>query len=217
MRVQKVQNTNFQSRNKTIRFADDIARRVNTCYPRISPTKLLCLNSSTEYETFMENLVIETVCGMRFFKEELYDNAESFYDKIKALILPVKHYKIGNCGESAQLSAIVARINGIKNCHITNLFNSEGKDFDHAVLYVNDKQPYIIDAWLGIADYVPNMLNRYKNEYNYCFYVKPEEEVTFSTLTDDEYTDFLKDNFSRKQINKLKKIYPDTFIKRGYV
>ncbi len=36
MQVNTPHNINFQSKNKTIRFADDIARHVNKCYPRIS-------------------------------------------------------------------------------------------------------------------------------------------------------------------------------------
>ena len=154
---------------------------------------------------------------MRFTKGEMYDNSESFIEKIKAFLKPVKQYKIGNCGESAQLAAITAKINGIKDCHIAHLIKSDGEDLDHAVLFVNDKKPYIIDSWLGIADYVPNILDRYKNEYYYDFYIKPDENLTFGTFIDDEFTYFLKDNFSRKQINKLKKIYPELYIKRGYV
>ena len=100
--------------------------------------------------------------------------------KIKALIKPVERYRLGNCGESAQLAAITAKINGIKDCHITHLYSANGEDIDHAVLYVNDKKPYIIDAWLGFADYVPNILNRYKNEYNDNFYIEPDEKITLS-------------------------------------
>lgn len=217
MRVNPIDNTPFQSRNKTIRFADDIARRVNKCYPRISASKLICFENSLYYNNYIDNLAFIIRHGMRFMKDEMYDNSESFYEKIKALIKPVERYRLGNCGESAQLAAITAKINGIKNCHITHLYSASGEDIDHAVLYVNDKKPYIIDAWLGFADYVPNILSRYKNEYNYNFYIEQDEKITFCSKIDDEYTDFLKDDFTRKQTNKLRKIYPNLFIKRGYV
>lgn len=217
MQIHPLNNTTFKSRNKTIRFADDIARRVNQCYPRISPTKVLSFKNANKFKKFLEDITSITNNSLRFFKGEMYDCTESFYDKIKAFTSPVKHYKLGNCGESAQLAAIVAKTNGIKDCHLAHLCDANGEDLDHAVLFVNDKKPYIIDSWLGIADYVPNMINRYKNEYYDIFELEKDDAITFASFSDDEYTDFLKNDFSRKQINKLKKIYPNLFIKRGYI
>ena len=113
--------------------------------------------------------------------------------KILAFIKPIKKYKLGNCGESAQLAAIVAKINGIKDCHIAQICNHEAKDLDHSVLFVNDKKPYIIDCWLGFADYAPNALNKYKTLYNKIFKLKDNNQLTFYTNINDEYTDFLKE------------------------
>ena len=218
MDVQRTDNTLFQSRNQTIRFADDIARRVNTCYPRISPSKIIELNSSVFFPVFMDRIVTKVLKPMRFIKNEMYEETDSFYQKIRAFTEPVKQFKVGNCGESAQLAAIVAKINGLKDCHITHLCKMDGEDLDHAILFVNDSQkPYIIDPWLGIADYAKNILNRYRNEYRYELGIKNNDKVTLVSKTDDEYTDFLKNDFSRKQINKLRKMYPNLFIKRGYV
>lgn len=217
MEIKKINNTTFQSRNNTIRFADDIARRVNNCYPRISSSKVIYKKAAIKFPEFCEEIILRTNNCMRFFKDKLYDTSNSFYDKIDAFIEPIKNYAIGNCGESAQLAAITAKINGIKNCHIANLCKPDGNDIDHMVLFVNDEKPYIIDAWLGIADYVPNIISKYKNEYFDIIGLKPEDNISFSVLINDEYTDFFKNDFSRKQINKLKKIYPNLFIKRGHV
>ncbi len=221
MRITTTNNTNFCSRNQTIRFADDIARQVNKCYPRLSASKIESKSAASKFPDFVKSLIEMTNDGVRYFKDVLYDSSESFYDRIKAFTEPVKKYKLGNCGESAQLAAIAAKINGIKNCHIALLRsmeeNSQDKDLDHLVLFVNDKKPYIIDPWLGIADYVPNILSKYKYDYSKEFGIKQNEKATFCSMIDDEYTDFLKDDFSRKQINKLKKNYPELFIKRGYV
>ena len=95
--------------------------------------------------------------------------------------------------------------------------NDKGEDLDHVVLLVNDKKSYIIDSWLGFADYVPNAFNKYKNEYRHILNIEESESVILSSDIDNVYNDFLKNDFSRKQINKLKRIYPEMIIKRGYV
>ena len=217
MQISPVNNTNFQARNQTIRFADDIARHVNKCYPRISATKIASFESASCFPECLENLTKRIKESVRDERNNLYDDSYSFLDKIKSFIKPIKKNRVGNCAESAQLSTIAAKVNGIKDCHLAHLYNIKGEDFDHTVVFVNEEKPFIIDAWLGFADYVPKALERYKNEYNYIFEAKPEEKLTFLSYTDDEYTCFLKDNFTRSQINKIKKIFPEMFIRRGYV
>ena len=217
MQISPVNNTNFQARNQTIRFADDLARLVNRCYPRISLTKIASYKNASYFPELLEYLADKIKVFVRKERNELYDDSYSFLDKIKSFIKPVKKNKLGNCAESAHLSAIAAKVNGIKDCHLAHLYNTEGEDFDHTVVFVKGEKPYIIDAWLGFADYVPNTIERFKNEYNYIFKTKPDEQLTFVSYTDDEYTYFLKDNFTRSQINKLRRIYPEMFIKRGFV
>ncbi len=206
------ENTTFKSRNMDIRFADDIARKVNKCYPRISSSKLLCSKYSDKFLHFLENIILKTVYSMRFMKDELYENAASFYERINAFLEPVKKYKLGNCGESAQLAAIAAKINGIKDCPIAYVHDTHGNDMDHAVLFVNAEKPYIIDSWLGFADYVPNALSKYKSEYRYCFDIKDGDEISLASRIDDEYTDFFKNEFSSASVKKLKKMYPELLI-----
>ena len=205
-------NKTFQSKNNSIRFADDIARKVNKCYPRISSSRVLCYKNTNDFLPFLESIILKTVCGMRFMKDEMYENAHSFYGKIRAFIEPVKKYKLGNCGESAQLAAIAAKINGIKHCHIAHVYNPNGKDMDHAILFVNAKKPYIIDSWFGFADYVSKALNKYKSEYKHFFDIKDEDNISLVSKIDDEYTDFLRNEFPAKRVNKLKRMYPELCI-----
>ena len=47
--------------------------------------------------------------------------------------------------------------------------------------------------------------------------MKDNNQLTFYTNINDEYTDFLKDDFTRSQINKLRRIYSELYIKKGYV
>lgn len=217
----KIQNDNctlpnFQARGKTIRFADDIARRVNVCYPRISTSMIDDFVNVQTFRGFRKRL------GERInnFREEIsdsFDDADNFIGKIMAFIKPVKRYKLGNCGESAQLANIVAKVNGIKNCYIASLKTSSLRNLDHSVLYVeNNGKPYVIDSWLGFADYVPNAITRYKNEYKNHFFILKGDKLVFQKL-DNDYTDCLNQDFKRSQINKLKKIYPEQVIKKGYI
>ena len=217
MKVHKIDSTKFQSRNQTIRFADDIARHVNKCYPRISATNVNEFVNINAFRNLKKRLNTETKNNLRDEISDNYDAADNFTGKILAFLKPIKKYKFGNCGESAQLAAIVAKINGIKDCHIAQICNQEGKDIDHSVLFVNDKKPYIIDCWLGFADYAPNALNKYKTLYSKFFKLEDNNQLAFYTNINDEYTDFLKDDFTRSQTNKLKSIYPELYIKKGYV
>ena len=216
MQILPQTNINFQSRNKTIRFADDVARHVNKCYPRISSSLTDDFVNINAFRKFKKRINAETEHLLRADISEGFDESENFIGKILAFVKPVKKYKLGNCGEGAQLSAIVAKVNGLKDCHIASLVTKNGKDLDHSVLYVNDKKPYIIDAWLGFADFVPNALSKYKNEFEIHFDIKEGEKMTFKKLESD-YADFLNKDFTKTQINKIKKIFPEQFIKKGYV
>ncbi len=216
MQIHPLNNTNFQSRNSTIRFADDVARHVNKCYPRISSSLTDDFVNINAFRKFKKRINADTEYLLRTDISDEFADAENFIGKILAFVKPVKKYKLGNCGESAQLSAIVAKVNGLKDCYISSLVTKNGKDLDHSVLYVNDKKPYIIDAWLGFADFVPNALSKYKNEFEFHFDIKEGEKMTFKKLETD-YTDVLNKDFTKTQINKIKKIFPEQFIKRGYV
>ena len=216
MNIQRIDNTPFQSRNQTIRFADDIARHVNKCYPRISSSLVEDYINIRAFRKFQKRLNRNTDNLLRADISDCFDDADNFIGKILAFVKPVKKHKLGNCGESAQLSAIIARVNGLKNCYIASLLTTNGKNLDHSVLFVNDKKPYVIDAWLGFADYVENAFIRYNNEYRHHFDIKKGDQMTFNELKND-YTEVLNQDFSRTQINKIKKIFPEQFIRRGYV
>ena len=216
MQLNAPNNINFQSRNKTIRFADDIARHVNKCYPRISSSLTDDFVNIQCFRKFKKRLNRKTEDLLRYDISDAFDEADNFTGKILAFVKPVKKYKLGNCGEGAQLSAIVAKVNGLKDCYIASLKTKRGKDLDHSVLFVNNEKPYIIDAWLGFADYVPNACARYKNEFGHHFNIHEKDKLVFQELKSD-YTEVLNPNFSRTQINKIKKIFPEQLIKRGYI
>ena len=216
MEIKDFSNISFQSRNKTIRLADDIARHVNKCYPRVSPSMVDDFVNINCFRRLKRRLMDDINDKLRSDISDAFDDGDSFIKKIKAFVKPVKKYRLGNCGESAQLAAIATKINGLKNSYIASLKTTDNRDLDHSVLYVNDKKPYIIDAWLGFADYIPNAIQRYKNEFGRHFNIEDGDKMVFKKLETD-YTEFLNQDFSRSQINKLKNVFPEQYKRRGYV
>ena len=212
MKVNNVNSLSFQSRNQTIRFADDIARRVNVCFPRVSSSIFEDFNNANKYRNLMSRL-FDRINIMREYKLDLVYSAKSTISKIGALICPIRMYNCGNCRESAQLGAIAAKINGIKNCYLASIHTSDGTSLDHGVVYVDDKKPYIIDTWLGFADYVPNAIIRYKSEYLHHFDAENNTKIKFNKK-DGSYDYFLNKEFEQADLEKLRKYLSELVLKK---
>ncbi|MBE7713169.1 MAG: hypothetical protein E7Z87_05445 [Cyanobacteria bacterium SIG26] len=208
-------NTSFSARNPKIRFADDIARRVNKSFPRISST-LLETHKFAKRKRFKELIwnVSDQVTVMRNEKKDRIICAKKLVDYVKAYIQPIKKYHAGNCGESAELAAIIAQANGLKNVEKVYLVTERGKDMDHAVLLVNDvKTPYIIDAWLGFADTIPNAVVRYKGEFRHCFDGRMIKSKKLKFIPSDGKFDFIINRiFTNREIKYLLKTHKDIIL-----
>ena len=80
---------------------------------------------------------------------------------------------------------------------------------------IDDKKPYIIDSWLGFADYVPNAIQRYQKEFENFFDFR--QAKTQEMIVKEDYYNvltFLNENFSKKDIRDLKKIVPNLILKK---
>lgn len=211
MQLSVSDNVNFKSRNETIRFANDIVRKVKQNYPIISPTYVDCYDNMDSF--FPLHMRLHNKCGdMR--KETLnnFNNAKTPEEKILSFITPIRKYCIGNCGEFGLLSCLTAKINGLKNCYPAILKNEYLSNFDHAVLYVENKKPYIIDSWLGFADYVPNAKIRYKNEFcKYFDNLNQDNDILF-IKQDYAICNYLNSITSNEDIYKLKRLFPELII-----
>lgn len=212
MEVNSVNSFNFQSRNKTIRFADDIARRVNTCYPRVSSTIFEDFHNVGKFRNLMIEL-FNRINMMREYKSDLLYSAKGTLSKMCALIYPIKMFHCGNCRESAQLSVIAAKANGIKDCSLASIHTMDGRSLDHGVAYVDGKNPYIIDSWLGFADYVPNAITRYKSEYLHHFDIDRNTKIKFMKR-DGSYDYFLNTELEKDDLEKLRKFLPEIILKK---
>ncbi len=159
----------YSNVNSSIQFADHIARRVNNVYPRMSISKYETFSSSKNFTNLMLRLD-EDLNWIRYkFSDFSKDKKGNYLSQWKYLVDLIKKYKFGNCIESANLSEIAARVNGINDCQIATINaitkNKTSVSLDHAVLLVNGKKPYIIDTWLGFADTIPNAFYRFQHEF----------------------------------------------------
>lgn len=200
-------NPNFNSINREIRFADDIARQINKNYPRISSTRMDCLEHSEEFAQLIENLESKKEY-IRLLTNIKIKQVTKPIDKIKIFLNSIKNFKIGNCGESAELSLIAAKLNGIKDCSIRAVKHPDGYSYDHSVVYVqNGTKPYIIDSWLGFADYVPNTIKRFQKEFrnSFWFELMKDDRIVFQPNKISTIERFLK------PITQDKKLCPELF------
>lgn len=216
MEINNVNNTPFCSRNQTIRYADDICRKTNIAFPKISGSKISYSPNINKFKKLLKRVNKDIKKVLRKETKKLYIDSDNFLGEVIALIKPVKKHKLGNCAESSHLGTIIAKLNGIEDCHPVKLFSTTGDDLDHMVVFVNDKKPYIIDPWLGLADYVNNAISKYKNDYNDIFELEKNENITFASMIDDAYTDTLRRPFKRTFKNKLLKIFPKMRINKYY-
>ena len=180
-------NLTFLSRNKTIRYADNIARAVSKKFPMVSTTKYMGLNRSYLYESSLLNLDTKLTCARTDICKLLASNnsGKNSLATIDNLIKKVLQYKLGNCGEYSDVCMLLAYLNNIKKVSTASLITKSCEDLDHCVLYVeNGNKPYIIDAWLGFADYVPNAILKYKNLYSKYF---PFGKITDNNLQFKKY------------------------------
>lgn len=210
-------NSSFTARNPEIRFADDIVRKVNQEFPRLSNTKIQDFKNIDKCRNLLDNIQFN-IAEMRWAKSEAFENAKTFAEKLLALTTPIKKFKVGNCGESAQLAEIAARVNGIKDCFCVDVLGN-GKfgerSLDHAVLLVeNNGKPYIIDTWLGFADYLPEAVKRYQKEYrkHFDFNRCINEDIHFSNSLPYDPTRKVFDNIYSKK--ELRKLYPELIINK---
>jgi len=211
--TQLKQSQSFKSRNPHIRFADDIARKVNQAYPRISSTKYEGLKNSNLYASQIKKIYNE----IKEMREDMYMKllgaCGDYIAKSCALTCLVKSRHLGNCHESAILAEIAAKTNGLRNCFVAQLKPKTDKNtdtHDHAVLYVDSAiNPYIIDPWLGFADFVPRALERYQKDF--------AQHFDFEKFgTEEMYFDMLhpKNNADADLITHLKSRFPELIINK---
>ena len=203
-------STSFKSRNYEIRRADDIARTVSKRFPMLSSSKLSSLPNARLFQDAtnrLHNKLIKTrinsIKALNPYNFGVYPK-----DKILNFLTIMENDKLGNCSEMADLAMIFTYLRRIKDTCIADIKNTAEEYLDHVVLYVeNGKKPYVIDTWLGFADYLPNAIQRYKSEFSYIF---PFEKASSQKFMFNKYRhtcDARKalDKCTYDELNKIKK------------
>lgn len=217
MKVLSESHLNFTSRNRTIRLADDIVRKVNNEFPRVSPSNLddrECLrgNLHSVKSLSYKLSILRRQRKLRFF------NSYGFQNILKSVVDPIKTMKVGNCGESADLSYLAARANGLKNSYRADLVSPAGDCYDHAVVIVDEKgkNPYVIDAWLGFADYLPKAIERYQKDFRQHFdfekFKTDKIEIVRSEYKYQKVRDFYDREFTVEEVEMIRKMYPQMLL-----
>lgn len=212
--IKKYNKFNFKSRNAKIRLADDIARKVNKEFPRLSASKIDDFKHIKKYRKFQIEIWQKILSMRKDYKKKFY-SSHKFLSKIDSILIPIKQNKIGNCTESTYLSAIIAKANGIKNCYPATITNPHGHDFNHRVLFVNDKKPYIIDAWLGFADYLPQANIRYIKDFhnNFDFEKIKTKKMCFPKYK-TIFFEFMQKDFTPEETKTILLKYPNLKLER---
>lgn len=208
----------FTARNPSIRFADQIVRNVNSQYPTISCTfiegfKCIQNRKSARLLVRLSNLIN----SIRHVQTTAFKNAGTFEEKLYALINPIKRFRIGNCSELTELTTLSAKANGIENAQMRRLVTPKGDFYDHVVTYIDGEKPYIIDAWAGFADFVPNAVKRYQKDFQRHFNFKlfETEDIIFQEVPKNfNITEFLNKKFTNEELKTLKTNYPELVIKK---
>lgn len=208
--------SNFSAKNKTIRMADDLARKVANTFAYPSTSKMLKLKRMS-YEKYKE-LSAQT----KNFRKAMADNLENKhtdFSKINTAIKTIKEKHFANCLELSFITFLYAKCRGISGCGIKYLF-TKSEFLDHSVVYVSGKKPYIIDPWLGFADYVPKAIERYNSEFrkflgferkDYRKNIMFMDEMLVNSTLGELLNGIKTDDLPKNLIKKLQKHYPEFF------
>lgn len=215
MKISPLSNANFTSRNVTIRRAEDIARRANNAFPMQSNSKFKVMGGGWAKTLFAYQDLSEKIFLMREYIDEKTSEAPSLIDKFKIFASSVKKNKIGNCGEASRLTLLAAKLNGIRGVYEARLI-SDRKTLDHDVIFVNDEKPYVIDPWLGFADYEKNAICRWKNEYKKHFNFEDEDWKSLRVVCykDLGYPSEYDRELYPEEMGTLRKMYPELVMSK---
>lgn len=177
-------NPAFQARNPEIRIAEHILRNTNKEFPRLSVSRLNDFvqthkNRISTRQQDALNIIAGKLKAIRDFKPIPDKDPEKYL--LYTLYL-TKKFKLSNCADSANLAKAALAVNGIEAkrvaLHGYDTPNSS-TNFDRCLLIVNmakdailsdprtyGKKAYVVDAWNGFVDYVPNAFKRFEADYS---------------------------------------------------
>lgn len=218
----------FQRKSPELRFADEVMRRANQIFPRVSSSKLhnriIELSDTVEIQPKYVDFVNREIKKCRFLREfrPRWTNNSSEY--IKRVLADLKYYKLANCDESSTLGKIALALNGIPSIQAALCVYKDGvasKIVDHAFDLVHlkegsvlsdvkgfGKDSYVVDLWKDSVDYSSNAFQQYETEFPSDF-LPDIEDMSLSLGISLKY-DF---EISESTLNEIKQNYPELVIK----
>lgn len=215
MQINRIDNAKFTARKATIRRADDIARLAKNAFPMISSSKIDTFKNVSHFKSFLLKISQE-LNEERYLRSDKINSYGTFVGRVFVLLESLKRKKLGNCAEHAEVALLAAKLNGVKNTFLASLITPDKEPLDHAVILVEDKKPYVIDSWLGFADYLPEAKKRWQKEYNHMFDFKElrTEKINVIKRRETLYDSFLEADFLKSDEEVLKEIYPELILNK---
>jgi len=173
---------NFKSKNPTIKKADKALRIIHSKFPVASPSKFAkfsTLKSNPQYKSIVERMAtIVTLIRMKILPSEANDSPTVFYKKF---LDTLNKHNIGNCGELVKLVNFILGLNGIKAekanlCpsslnHCVSIIPLKENALNNIAFEITPlskmKDILVVDPWLDIVDYAPNVATLFKNHPSY--------------------------------------------------
>ncbi len=217
---------NFMSRNPSVRTADRICRMVKTEFPSISTSMVgMKVKNDTKYSKFHK---LDFNLGHAIWKrvrDKVAPIKSDVIARYKKLAELVKAERLANCDELTRLAALICAANGIKSqpLHVKHgpVDTLNPDSCGHVALAVfpegemrigarmsDMKDAIIIDPWLDLADYAPNVAQEYKNQYPHFLNIKNDDEVF---MTPDRFGFILQE----KDFDEVKKEFPELVFKEN--
>ncbi len=212
----------FTSRNRNVRIADDVCRKVNKEFLVFSNTRL---NQFESCNSDIRLLRYKEALGDIINMFRFYYCQESFPQQIFKMLDGMKLLKAGNCEEFANATYLALKMNGYNNASVLYLYSYNPKtknivDLDHVVTALNFKLPsgykfidpekapklknllklnnesLILDAWAGFADSGAGAIRKYKTNIVLPEKVGSDDKILALPLKrpklDEEEVEFLK-------------------------
>lgn len=203
----------FKARCASIKDAQMVYRVIRKQIPYVAHSKAV-REASTELmhkKNIWDYLVRRTQTLLEYREDRAFlNNNFNFYKEI--LCCAFKE-KIAVCYELSALTELVLRLNNIQRCAKASLVSKSGQKLNHCVTCVqlsavfDPKKTIIIDSFLQDADFLPNMLTKYKNEY--------KRYLNKIDSCDDIMLDWKKEcPLTENNYAYFKEKYPDLIINR---
>ncbi len=207
----------FKSHSKEVRDAEQIMRKTQSTFPMVSPTRITAF-----YDAMHKPLTTQIKDKVTKMQDEIYKMrteadskkklAEYADNSYRVHIEDIKKNRIGNCYESAIMTAAALCANGydsdVASLYVIHNFidkktgeveYKEGGFLDHAFAVTNmgrnttDRNKQIIlDPWVGICGEWDEINSKYHALFsNDCDFAqfKDDNRTEFKNYLEDEYPD----------------------------